>query len=219
MLFILKNNYISNGFKTLRIISGPGSVGKVATNYNFEITSLDKDMKATIQTDILNWNYKTYPTKYFDVIWASPPCAEYSIAKTTGIRKIEQANQIVKRVLEIISYFNPTYYMIENPQTGLLKNQTFMIDIPFNDLDYCKYGMLCRKRTRIWNNLNNWIPRPLCKKDCGNVVDNKHIQIAQRTPIGKKESWGNGRTYKQEELYIIPEPLVIELIQFIVNNL
>ena len=90
--------------KMLELFSGTGSIGKVATNYNFEITSLDKNMEATIKTDILDWNYKTYPPKYFDVIWSSPPCSEYSIAKTTGIRKIDEANKIVKRVLEILSY-------------------------------------------------------------------------------------------------------------------
>ena len=50
-------------------------------------------------------------------------------------------------------------------------------------------------------------------------MNNKHIQTAQRMPSGKKETWGNGRTYKQEELYIIPEPLVIEIIEFIINNI
>jgi len=109
--------------------------------------------------------------------------------------------------------------MIDNPQTGLLKNQTFMLDIPFNDLDYCKYGMKYRKRTRIWNNLITWIPKPLCKKDCGNIVNNKHIEVAQRGPTGKKETWINQRRHKQKELYIIPEPLVIEIIEFIVNNI
>ena len=53
--------------KLLELFSGTGSIGKVAVNQNFEITSLDKDMEATIKTDILDWNYKTYPTKYFDV--------------------------------------------------------------------------------------------------------------------------------------------------------
>jgi hypothetical protein len=38
-------------------------------------------------------------------------------------------------------------------------------------------------------------------------------------PSWKKETWGNGRTYRQEELYIIPEPLVIEIIEFIVNHI
>ena len=177
-------------FKLLELFSGTGSIGKVAINYNFEITSLDKDMEATIKTDIMNWDYKAYPTKYFDVIWSSPPCTEYSIAKTTGTRKKDEANKKEKKILEIISYFNPTYYMIENPQTGLLKNQTFMLDIPYNDLDYCKYGTFYRKRTRIWNNLTTWIPKPLCKKDCGNIMNNKHIQTAQRMPSGKKRIMG-----------------------------
>ena len=205
--------------KLLELFSGTGSIGKVAVHYGFEIISLDKDMDATIKMDIMDWNYRVYPPKYFDVIWASPPCTEYSIAKTVGTRKIEQANQIVKRVLEIISYYEPIYYMIENPQTGLLKSQIFMSDISYNDLDYCKYGMLYRKRTRIWNNLINWIPKPLCKKDCGNVVDNKHQQSAQRGPSGKKETWGNQIRYKQAELYIIPELLVVDIFSFISNNI
>ena len=44
--------------KLLELFSGTGSIGKITTNYNFEITSLDKDMEATIKTDILDWNYK-----------------------------------------------------------------------------------------------------------------------------------------------------------------
>ena len=93
-----------------------------------------------------------------------------------------------------------------------------MFNIPYNDLDYCKYGMKFRKRTRIWNNLDGWIPKQLCKKDCGNVVNNKHIEIAQRMPCGRKSEWGNGVIHKQSELYIIPELLVIELMEFIINN-
>lgn len=204
--------------RLLELFSGTGSIGKIAVNYDFEVISLDRDMDATIKSDIMDWDYTVYPPNHFDVIWSSPPCTEYSIAKTTGIRKIDEANKIVKRVLEIISYYNPIYYFIENPQTGLLKKQIFMLDIPYNDLDYCKYGMLYRKRTRIWNNLIGWNPKPLCKKDCGNVINNKHIQVAQRMPNGKKTEW-NGRTYKQEELYIIPEMLVIEIMENIVNNI
>jgi hypothetical protein len=72
--------------------------------------------------------------------------------------------------------------MIENPQTGLLKNQTFMLDIPYNDLDYCKYGMPYRKRTRLWNNIHCWEPRDLCKHDCPASSGKKHKEIAQRGP-------------------------------------
>ena len=184
--------------KSLELFAGTGSVGKVAKEPGHEVISLDRDMEADIKTDILDWDYKTYEPKAFDLIWASPPCTEYSIAKTIGIRKIEQANEIVKRTLDIIEYFQPLFYIIENPQTGLLKKQVFMLDIPFNDIDYCRYGLTYRKRTRLWNNISTWTPRPLCNKDCNAMTEDKkkHKETAQRMPSGKKGNLGTGKDNK-----------------------
>ena len=123
--------------RLLELFSGTGSVGNVASELNYDVVSLDRDMDADIKTDIMDWDYKAYPPKFFD-IRASPPCTEYSRAKTTGIRKIDEANAIVQRTLEIPRYLDPTFYIIENPQTGLLKEQPFMADLPFLDIDYCK---------------------------------------------------------------------------------
>ena len=53
---------------------------------------------------------------------------------------------ILRRTEEIIDYFKPPLYFIENPQTGRMKD--YISDRPFYDVDYCKYsdwGM--RKRT------------------------------------------------------------------------
>ena len=95
--------------KMLELFAGTGSVGKVAQEMGFEITSLDRDMEATIKTDIMDWNFRELPPNSFDFIWASPPCTEYSRAKTTGVRKITEANEIVKRTIEIVEYFQPQY--------------------------------------------------------------------------------------------------------------
>ena len=63
-----------------------------------------------------------------------------NIAKPIGVRQIIEANRIVKKTLEIIDYFKPKYWTIENPQTGLLKKQEFMEELPYFDIGYCKYG-------------------------------------------------------------------------------
>ena len=195
------------------MFSGTGSVGKVATEMGHLVVSLDRDLEATIKTD-MKWDYKRAQPGVYDFIWASPPCTEYSKAKTTAVRKIDEANEIVKRTLEIIEDFQPQFWVVENPQTGLLKDQPFMFGLPFWDVDYCTYGMKYRKRTRLWNNLfSHWTPRPLCQKDCGSIQNNKHIATAQRMPNGTKDTWGEQPLFKQTELYVIPEPLVREILE------
>ena len=196
----------------LEMFSGTGSVGLVAKSLGFNVISLDLK-NADINTDILKWDYKQFDRNHFDFIWSSPPCTEYSVAKTRGIRNIEYANSIVLKTIEIIKYFNPKYFVIENPQTGLLKNQEFMDEFDFKDVDYCKYGMPYRKRTRLWNNITTWKPKDLCKKDCDNIRNNKHIETAQRLPSGTKEKWGdNPIIHKQEDLYKIPSELISEVL-------
>ena len=82
-----------------------------------------------------------------------------------------------------------------------------MDEFEFKDVDYCKYGMPYRKRTRLWNNIIT------CKKDCGNIRNNKHIETAQRLPSGTKEKWGdNPIIHKQDDLYKIPSELICEIL-------
>ena len=207
--------------KLLELFAGTQSVGKVARELGLEVVSLDRDMPADIQGDIMDWDYTTLPKKTFDIIWASPPCTEYSRAKTVGVRDLEGANLIVQRTLDIIEYFEPRYWMIENPQTGLLKDQLCMYGLPFVDVDYCKYGMFYRKRTRIWNNVFQWVAEPLCCKDCWamNACGTRHREVAQRGPSKgyTVEERREQRRFKQAELYVVPDPLIRQLLNAILN--
>ena len=93
-----------------------------------------------------------------------------------------------------------------------------MDEFEFKDVDYCKYGMPYRNRTRLWNNIATWKPKPLCKKGCGNIRNNKHIETAQRLPSKTKAEWGdNAIIHKQEDLYKIPSGLIVEILMSLVD--
>ena len=203
-------------FNCLELFSGTGSFGKVAKELDYNVVSLDLILKADIQIDIMEWDYKSYPKNSFDIIWASPPCTEYSKAKSQGIRDIKGANKIVLRTIEIINYFKPLIWFIENPQTSLLKQQPFMkqleIDYYYHDADYCMYGLPYRKRTRFWTNKKE-CNLLLCDKNCGSFIDGRHIGSCGTGGQGQghKKSYSN-KTYTLHDKYAIPLNLIFSLL-------
>ena len=194
--------------RLLELFSGTGSVRKAVGDQFDEVVSIDilQKFNPTECCDILNWNYKKYPSGYFDAIWASPPCTEYSAVlygRPDRIRDISGANKIVSKTIEIIEYFKPEKWFIENPQTGLLKDQEILFGVPYVDVDYCKYGFDYRKRTRIWTNIE--YDGKLCKGDCGKIIDGRHI-----TAIGNGSYQKGPRLLKR---YSIPTKLIQDLFQ------
>ena len=54
-------------------------------------------------------------------------------------------------------------FLGENPQTGLLKTREVVKGLPFVDVDYCAFGAVYRKRTRLWTNCT-WTPSKRCEQ-------------------------------------------------------
>lgn len=166
----------------LELFSGTGSVGKCCKELGWDVVSVDMEKKfnPTHLCNIMDFDYKQYPKNHFAIVWGSPPCTEYSpmnYCRPNKICDIDGSNIIVEKTLEIINYFNCEYWFLEcGGHSGTLKNQIFMKDLPFYDVDYCKYSNPIRKRTRIWTNKKNW-NNLLCKKDCGNIIDGKHLSF------------------------------------------
>ena len=70
--------------KVLELFSGTGSVGRVAKDFGYAVTSLDLK-GADINTDILKREYQMYEPGYFDIIWASPPCNTFSYLRRCNL--------------------------------------------------------------------------------------------------------------------------------------
>ena len=76
-------------------------------------------------------------------------------------------------------------------------------------LDYCQYGTMYRKRTRLMT--NNPFRGKMCKGNCGNIVDGRHIEVAQRGPrlySNTKLLSLRRRTHTLDELHAYPSRLV-----------
>ncbi|MFM7981633.1 MAG: hypothetical protein ACKPKO_20180, partial [Candidatus Fonsibacter sp.] len=73
-----------------------------------------------------------------------------------------------------------------------------------------------RKRTRLWNNVECWDPIPLSQKYCNSMSDNKrrHNDTTQRKPPNGRE----GRMFRCEELYKVPESLISEIFTSIIHR-
>jgi hypothetical protein len=88
---------------------------------------------------------------------------------------LERGVPILRKAQEVIDYLKPSVFFIENPRTGRMKD--FLKDVPFYDVDYCRYGFSYRKATRIWTDLENFEPR-VCNKKCGAFENGRHLMLA-----------------------------------------
>jgi len=194
----------------LELFSGTGSIGRAFRERGWQVTSVDIELKftPTICCNVMDLTAERI-LEYgeVDLLWASPPCTQYSCARTTARtpRDLAGADAMVRKVLDLADLLF-CYYLIENPHSGLLKTREVVAGIPMQVLDYCRYGAPYRKRTSIWTN-SDYVPaRPLCEKDCDGSDGKKHFRRAQRS--------GPGYRNTLEELYHIPPALCNEIAEW-----
>ena len=109
-------------------------------------------------TDILQWDYRQIENVVG--ILAAPPCTDFSVsgaqywpAKDADGRT-EKSVLLVKKTMEIIDYFSPKFWAMENPVGRIdkvvpeLKNKRLL---SFNP---CDYGDPYTKKTILWGQFN-----------------------------------------------------------------
>ena len=215
--------------KVLELFSGTRSVGKICDELGWDSYSVDLISDADFKGDVMDFDYRQFPKNTFDIVWASPPCTNYSklqdgwlgrmrkgeiYTKEVQEREMNEDDKLVSRTLEIINYFNCLWF-IENPAGSRMKDRIMMKDLPNYVVDYCMYSQWgYRKRTRIWTNLKGFQAKT-CDKNCGNMIGKLH-----KTNLGnterKQKTQGIGTS--QQDRYRIPPELVRDLFIEIISN-
>ena len=163
----------------LEICCGTASFSTAARTRGYTAVTVDIDpaFNPTHTCDVRDWDHTAYAPGHFTHVWCSPPCTAFSNAKRSGERDYATADSIVLRCLELIAYFKPAAWFIENPASGYLKTRPYMAPLPYHKLDYCAYDPTLgrRKRTAIWTNVSGFVPR-LCAGEgkCPSMVGASH---------------------------------------------
>ena len=200
--------------RMLELFSGTGRLAAAFRELGWETVTLDSQCKADINCDVLEWDYSD--VQPFDHVHMSPPCTEFSQAKTRGVRDIEGATRVCCAALSAArALLKPDGTLsIENPASGrwALHKQPLMQDINLrrHEITYCSYGEPYRKLTSLWSDLP-WTPRPPCRGEdrCSPSRRLGHHPVsAQKGP-----SKGNGAQdkCKTAQLSALPYALCQEL--------
>ena len=109
---------------------------------NYEVIKIGKDI------GVENYN----PPKNVYGIIANPVCTEFSIAKGFHIDgDLRKGMFLVNHCLRIIKECNPTFWVIENPATGKLKDFLGEPDFIYQPWEF---GSPWTKKTALWGKFN-----------------------------------------------------------------
>jgi len=124
-----------------------------ADGWEVVTVDIDERFEPDIQADVLDLRPADLPEA--DMVLASPPCTEFTIAASRFERVIDgepqtpaarEAVALVYHTIGLIKALAPEYWFLENPQ-GYLRQ---VIGEPTGRLTYCQYGENYMKPTDLW---------------------------------------------------------------------
>jgi len=146
-------------YRVLDLFCGLGGFSAAFTDSDrWRVTTVDIEGRfdPDIQADVFDLRPSDFDTE-FDVILASPPCTQFSLAASRYKRIIDAKPQtddagdaigLVYHTLGLIRGLSPSYWVLENPQ-GYLRQ---IIGDPAGRVTFCQYGADWMKPTDLWGN-------------------------------------------------------------------
>ncbi len=124
-------------------------------------------------------------------------------------RDLALADSLVLRTLEIIAWFQPRAYFIENPSGSLLWARFAWPRVV--QTSYCSYAFPYRKHTRIATNLRDFFLRDPCGGQgvCPMMIGSRHLEHAQKGGGGADNVY-----HTRDDLHRIPDGLCMDVVLF-----
>ena len=154
----------------LELLCGEGVLAEVFRKRGFDITTLDNnpDLNPDIVADILDIDPGSLPGPFL-YIHASPVCTTFSVCQLSRhyknripwSSKAHIGIAILIKCIEIIEYWKPEYWTIENPR-GMMRHVPRLQQFHRVTVTYCQYGEDFQKPTDFWMPCPFWIPKKAC---------------------------------------------------------
>jgi len=148
---------MTDALRCLDLFCGLGGFSQsFADSERWQVTTVDIEDRfdPDIQADVFELRPSDFDTE-FDVVLASPPCTQFSLAASRYERFVDGEPQtpnardavgLVYHTLGLIKGLTPRYWVLENPQ-GYLRQ---VLGDPTGRVTYCQYGTDWMKPTDLW---------------------------------------------------------------------
>ena len=190
---------------------------------------IDKTFEPDYVRDITDWHFwkndkdprtglKAFEPGTYDLVIFTPPCTEYSMAKTIGFRNLSQADRIVSSGLAFIQeHLKPRYWIMENPASGSFALHTRPFMKQYEKIrhltSYCMYGFPYRKLTSLWSNIPRLNLKCCLTDPCAYFKEHgRHESVAQRGTSRLANS-DILRGHSVNDLYRIPPSLIAHILE------
>jgi len=135
--------------------------------------------------DLYDFNYKNIRKDRVHGILAAPPCTDFSKAGSCFWKekdksgKTNESVKLIKKTLEIVKYFNPVFWALENPPGRLDKLIPELKTKRLYSFQPYEFGAPYSKLTLLWGDFNPFlfknIVKPIKAKAKGQMMIDNYL--------------------------------------------